>query len=45
MFRVAGLGLAVGNATPEVKAAADYVSKASYGEGAAEALYWLASRI
>jgi len=42
MFREAGLGLAVGNAVPEVKDAADYVAQKSYGEGAAEALRWLA---
>ena len=41
MFREAGMGLAVGNAVPEVKAAADYVSQKPYGEGAAEALRWL----
>lgn len=45
MFKVAGMGLAVGNATPDVKAAADYVAQKPYGEGAAEALYWLARRI
>jgi phosphoglycolate phosphatase (TIGR01487 family) len=45
MFNAAGMGLAVGSATPEVKAAADYVSEAPYGEGAAEALYWLARRL
>jgi phosphoglycolate phosphatase (TIGR01487 family) len=45
MFKVAGMGLAVGNATPEVKAAVDYVAQKPYGEGAAEALYWLARRL
>ncbi|HTX43250.1 MAG TPA: phosphoglycolate phosphatase [Methanocella sp.] len=45
MFEVAGLGLAVGNATPDIKAAADYVAQKPYGEGAAEALYWLARRL
>lgn len=45
MFKVAGMGLAVGNATPDVKAAADYVAQKPYGEGAAEALYWLARRL
>lgn len=45
MFKETGMGLAVGNATAEVKAAAEYVAKASYGEGAAEALYWLARRL
>ncbi len=45
MLKVAGVGIAVGNAEPEVKAAADYVSKASYGEGAAEGFAWLRARI
>lgn len=45
MFKVAGMSLAVGNATPDVKAAADYVAQKPYGEGAAEALYWLARRL
>ena len=45
MFKAAGLGLAVGNATPEIKSVADYVAEAPYGEGAAEALRWLARRL
>ncbi len=45
MFKAAGMGLAVGNATPEVMAAADYVAQKPFGEGAAEALEWLARRI
>ncbi len=45
MFNAAGMGLAVGNATPEIKAAAGYVAQRPYGEGAAEALYWLAKRL
>lgn len=45
MFNAAGMGLAVGNATPEIKEAADYVAERPYGEGAAEALYWLARRL
>lgn len=45
MLKVAGVGIAVGNAEPEVKAAADYVSKTSYGEGAAEGFAWLRSQI
>ena len=45
MFNAAGMGLAVGNATPEIKAAADYVAQRPYGEGAAEALYWLTRRL
>lgn len=45
MFGVAGLGLAVGNATREIKDAADFVAEKPYGEGAAEALNWLARRL
>jgi phosphoglycolate phosphatase len=45
MFKAAGLSLAVGNAAPEVKAAADYVAEKPYGEGAAEALEWLSRRL
>lgn len=45
MFKAAALGIAVGNAVPEVKAAASYVTKASYGEGAAEGLRWLRDRL
>jgi hypothetical protein len=45
MFNAAGMGLAAGSATAEIKAAADYVAQKPYGEGAAEALYWLARRL
>ena len=45
MLKAAGLALAVGNAAPELKAAADYVSKASYGEGAAECFAWLRQQL
>jgi phosphoglycolate phosphatase len=45
MLKAAGFGIAVGNAEPDVKAAADYVSKASYGEGAAEGFAWLRARL
>jgi len=45
MLREAGLAMAVGNAVPEVKAAAGYVSTASYGEGAAEGLAWLRKQL
>ena len=38
MLRAAGLGVAVGNALPNVKAAADYVAGASDGLGVAEGL-------
>jgi hypothetical protein len=36
MFELAGFRAAVGNASPELKAASDYVAKAKYGEGFAE---------
>lgn len=36
MFEMAGFGASVGNATPELKAASDYVAEARYGEGFAE---------
>jgi hydroxymethylpyrimidine pyrophosphatase-like HAD family hydrolase len=45
MLKEAGIAIAVGNAAPELKAAADYVSKASYGDGAAEAFAWLRARL
>ncbi len=45
MLKEAGLAIAVGNAAPELKAVADYVSKASYGDGAAEAFAWLRSKL
>jgi phosphoglycolate phosphatase len=45
MLKEAGLAIAVGNAAPDLKAVADYVSKASYGDGAAEAFAWLRSRL
>lgn len=45
MLKEAGLAIAVGNAAPDLKAVADYVSKASYGEGAAEAFSWLRVRL
>ena len=45
MLKEAGLAIAVGNATPEVKAAADYVCQKSYGEGAAEGFKWLKGRL
>ena len=44
MLKEAGIAIAVGNAAPELKAVADYVSKASYGDGAAEAFAWLRSQ-
>jgi phosphoglycolate phosphatase (TIGR01487 family) len=45
MLKASGLGIAVGNAEPDVKAAADYVCRASYGEGAAEGFAWLRSQL
>lgn len=45
MFEAAGLGLAVGNAVPGLKGVADYVAEKPYGEGAADALRWLARRL
>jgi phosphoglycolate phosphatase len=45
MLKEAGLAIAVGNAAPELKAVADYVSKASYGDGAAEAFAWLRQQL
>ena len=41
MFKAASLGIAVGNAVPELKAMAARVTSASYGEGAAEGFRWL----
>lgn len=45
MLKEAGVAIAVGNATPDVKAEADYVSRKSYGEGAAEGFQWLRSKL
>ena len=45
MLKEAGLAIAVGNAAPELKAVADYVSKAPYGDGAAEAFTWLRGKL
>jgi phosphoglycolate phosphatase (TIGR01487 family) len=36
VFELAGFRAAVGNASPELKAASDYVAKAKYGDGFAE---------
>lgn len=38
MLRFAGVGVAMGNATPEVKRAADYVTRAVHDDGVAAAL-------
>lgn len=41
MFEMAGFGASVGNATPELKAASDYVAEASYGKGFAEIINYM----
>ena len=45
MFRAASVGIAVGNALPELKAMATHVTTKSYGEGAAEGFRWLKQRL
>ncbi len=45
MLKEAGIAIAVGNATPDVKAEADYVCNKSYGEGAAEGFEWLRNKL
>ena len=45
MLKEAGIAIAVGNATPDAKAEADYVCRKSYGEGAAEGFEWLKSKL
>lgn len=45
MLKAAGIGIAVGNAVPDVKAIATYVSAKSFGEGAAEGLEWLSQHL
>jgi phosphoglycolate phosphatase len=41
MFKASGFGIAVGNGDEEIKRIADYVTKASFGDGAVEALEFL----
>lgn len=41
MIQAAGLGIAVGNAHPDLKKAADHVTAGSYGKGAREALEFI----
>jgi hydroxymethylpyrimidine pyrophosphatase-like HAD family hydrolase len=36
MFEIAGFRASVGNSTPELMAASDYVAKAKYGDGFCE---------
>ena len=38
MIKYAGIGVAVSNGVDEVKKQADYVTKACYGDGIAEAI-------
>lgn len=45
MLKEAGIAIAVGNATPDAKAEADYVCRKSFGEGAAEGFEWLRSKL
>ncbi|HEY3421724.1 MAG TPA: phosphoglycolate phosphatase [Methanocellaceae archaeon] len=45
MFKEASVGIAVGNAVPELKAMATHVTMESYGEGAAEGFRWLKQRL
>ncbi|MCL7411373.1 MAG: phosphoglycolate phosphatase [Methanosarcinaceae archaeon] len=44
MIRSAGFGIAVANGDAEAKNAADHVTKASYGDGAVEAIEYLRSK-
>lgn len=41
MFKVVGFGAAVGNASPELKEVADYVSASKYGKGFAEIIDYM----
>ena len=41
MIRAAGLGVAMGNAVPEVKAAADRIAPSQANDGLAEVVGWL----
>jgi phosphoglycolate phosphatase (TIGR01487 family) len=41
LFKASGFGIAVGNGDKEIKEAADYVTKASFGDGAVEAFEFL----
>ncbi|MHC1567033.1 MAG: phosphoglycolate phosphatase [Candidatus Syntropharchaeia archaeon] len=45
MLEIVGFGIAVGNAREEIKEIADYVTKGEYGEGVAEAVDMLLSRL
>lgn len=44
MLEVAGIGIAVANASDDVKRVADYVTRNPYGKGFAEAVEWLETR-
>lgn len=41
MFEVSGFGIAVGNGDEKIKEAADYITEATYGDGAIEAFEFL----
>jgi len=41
LFKASGFGIAVGNGDDEIKEAADYVTEASFGDGAVEAFEFL----
>lgn len=45
MFELAGFRASVGNSTPELMAASDYVAKAKYGEGFAEIVRHMADAV
>ncbi len=44
LFEVADVRVAVGNAHPELKEKADFVSRSSYGEGVVEGILWSLER-
>jgi phosphoglycolate phosphatase (TIGR01487 family) len=44
MFEASGFGIAVGNGDEIIKEAADYVTRASFGDGAVEAIEFLESK-
>jgi phosphoglycolate phosphatase len=43
MFEVAGFGIAVGNGDAQIKEIANYITEASFGDGAVEAFEFLES--
>jgi len=44
MFEASGFGIAVGNGDDRIKEAANYVTEASFGDGAVEAIEFLESK-